>query len=205
MTRAIRRSLWAHHALRRVILGAIALGVSCLAAPSVMCAQEMEVPVRIQIPLFLKVLSFDRHLEARTSVELVVGIAYQRGYRASEIAREEAARSLGNVSDGVAGRRVRVVAIDLDRESLAEALVRCAASVLYVAPLRAVDISEIASIASDADVTTLTGVPRYVRLGIAVGVRLQGDRPRLLINVDAARDQGANFSAELLKLVQVRP
>jgi hypothetical protein len=48
-------------------------------------------------------------------------------------------------------------------------------------------------------------VSRYVPLGVAVGARLQAERPRLLLNLQAARRAGADFSAELLKLAEVIP
>ena len=46
-------------------------------------AQEMEIPVAVQVPLFLKVMSFDRQLRARGEGEYVVAVAYQSGNRAS--------------------------------------------------------------------------------------------------------------------------
>jgi hypothetical protein len=66
-----------------------------------------------------------------------------------------------------------------------------------------VDIGELAAATRKSKVTTFTGTGEYVSLGIAVGVRLEGDRPRLLINVQQAKLEGADFSAELLKLAKV--
>jgi hypothetical protein len=40
-------------------------------------------------------------------------------------------------------------------------------------------------------------------MGLAVGVRLQRDRPKIMINLQCARTQGADFTAELLKLAEV--
>jgi hypothetical protein len=65
------------------------------------------------------------------------------------------------------------------------------------------DIAIVADAARAARVTTFTGTPRYLSEGLAVSVRYQGERPKLLINVDAARLEGAEFSAELLQLAQV--
>ena len=94
--------------------------------------------------------------------------------------------------------------IDLDRESLADCLKMHGAALLYITPLRAVDVGAVATTASNAGVTTVTGVPQYIAQGVAVGVRLQRDRPRILINLQGARLQGADFAAELLKLADVR-
>lgn len=166
-----------------------------------LAAQDMEVPVAVQIPLFLKVISFDRHHAA--DQPLVFGIVFQSGYRASVEAKNEALLAIAAVAP--AAPAVRPVAIDLDRESLPNALGGQRFSVVYVTPVRAISIGDIAAATSAARVTTFTGVPRFVALGLAVGVRLQGERPRLLINLPAARASGADFSAELLKLAQVTP
>jgi hypothetical protein len=160
--------------------------------------------VAVQVPLFLKVISFDRQLRARGQTEYVVAIAYQSGNRASVDARDEVARAIKAEHPTVLGLPVRVVMVDLDHESVSECLKAHGASLLYIAPLRAVDVGAIASTASAAGVTTVTGVPQYVSQGVAVGVRLQRERPRILINLQGARSQGADFAAELLKLADVR-
>jgi hypothetical protein len=74
---------------------------------------------------------------------------------------------------------------------------------LYVTPLRSVDIASVAAAAHDAQAMTVTGVPQHVMAGLAVGVRRLGDRPWLMVNLAQARRDGADFSAEFLKLVQV--
>jgi hypothetical protein len=165
-------------------------------------AQEMEVPVAMQLPLFFKVMSFDRQLRARASGMLVLAIAYQSGYRASADAKDEAWQSAHAVRE-IVGMPMSVVAIDLDREDLDAALTRSGATLLYVAPLRGIDVKQFASATRAAHVTTLTGVVRYVELGLAVGVRLRGDRPRIVVNLAASRLEGAELAAELLKLADV--
>lgn len=163
-------------------------------------AQEMEIPVSIQVPLFLKVLSFDRRHVPHAGRPLVVAVVFQGRNRASLNAKNEVIRI---VSSGDARDLVEARAIDIDAEPLDRALARVAADVVYIAPLRALDIADVARVTRAAGVTTFTGVPEYVRLGLAVSVRLQGDRPKLLVNLPASRLEGADFSAELLKLAQV--
>jgi hypothetical protein len=168
-----------------------------------LAAQEADVPVGLQIPLFLKVVSFDRQLASRMNEELVVAVAYQGGNRESVRAMEDAVGAIRGAR-GVPGMpELRVESIDLDKTSLVVELARRQVTILYVAPLRAVDIAIIADAARAARVTTFTGTPRYLSDGLAVSVRYQGERPKLLINVDAARLEGAEFSAELLQLAQV--
>jgi len=188
------------HALRCAI--AVALGFIHAFSPAVAEAQDMDVPVQIQVALFLKVLTFDRNLAGSPASEILVGVVFQSGYRSSVNAKNIAMTALQDTRNK---RKIRAIAIDLDRETLTTALPRHRPSVLYVAPLRAIEIGDLATAARNANVTTLTGVPQYVALGLAISVRLQGEKPKLVINPEAARAEGADFSAELLKLAQIWP
>jgi hypothetical protein len=183
-------------------LGRSALFLAALGVVARLHAQQMEVPVATQIALFVKVIAFDRQLQARASGAVTVAIAYQSGHRASNTAREEAEHALVTC-EKIGTARVRVVAIDLDSETLSDVLRRERVLILYVAPLQGTDVSEVAAAAQAARVTTLTGVSQYVLRGLAVGVRLQDEKPKLLINIDSAKREGADFSSELLKLAQV--
>ena len=165
-------------------------------------AQDMEIPVATQIPLFLKVIAFDRRIEATPSTEVVMMVAFQSGYRQSTAAKDEVLRVFAELP--AADRKsVRAVAIDLDHEDLRTALRNQRVTMLYVTPLRGVAIDDIAPVVRTAKVTTFSGVPKYISQGLAVGVRRLGDRPKLMVNLRVARLEGADFSAEFLKLVQV--
>src|SRR5687767_1261167 len=179
-----------------------AIGVAYVCTPALAEAQDMDVPVQIQVALFLKVLTFDRNLVVSPSSEIVVGVVFQSKYRSSVAAKNIAMTALLETRNK---RKIRAIAIDLDRETLITALPRHRPSVLYVAPLRAIEIGDLATVARNANVTTLTGVTEYVALGLAISVRLQGERPKLVINAEAAKAEGADFSAELLKLAQIWP
>lgn len=155
----------------------------------------------VQVPLFLKVMTFDRRRNQSPDAEVVVGITFQSGYRNSLLARDEVLRALRSP----AHRNVRVVLIDLDRDRLEHVLQVHEIAMLYVSPLRAISAGAVAIVAAAAHVMSVTGVSHYVGLGIVVGVRLQGDRPRLMVNLAASRQCGADFTSELLKLAEVLP
>ena len=159
-------------------------------------------PVAVQLPLFLKVVSFDRQLRSRASGSIVIAFAYQGGFRASVDAKDQAWRAAVGVRE-IDGMPVTLVGIDLDKEDLNAALTRSKATILYVSPMRGVDVKELMAVTRASRVTTLTGVVRYVEQGFAVGVRLRGDRPRIVVNLVAARLEGAEFAAELLRLAEV--
>jgi hypothetical protein len=165
-------------------------------------AQRMAVPVEVQIPLMLKILSFDRVRTARRDQTLVVGVLHQRGYRESAVVADEVVRVLLAARDP--GWLVSVIPIDLDNTvDLGEVLTRARIDVLYVTPLRRVSLRQIIAASRTRHVTTLSGVPAYVGSGIAVGIDLLEDRPKILVNLEASRAEGAQLSAELLQLARL--
>ena len=171
--------------------------------PATLAGQTMEVPVETQIPLFLKLLSFDRNLHSRGDSVLLIGVVYQSGNRESQVARDAVDGIVHSSPTRVEGLPFRSIDIDLDHESLDVFLRAHSIAVIYVAPLRAVDVRGIAQATRQAQVRSFTGVTRYVDLGLAVGVGLRGDLPQIIINLPAARLEGADFPAQLLRLARV--
>lgn len=184
-------------------LGAPAIAALLLLAP--LRAQEVPVPVEVQVTLFVKILSFDRHLNARPAGPVVLGVLYQGRYPTSDHVAERFRAAAGRVRDeGAAGPSFQIVAIDLDEiQDLAEALERHQVLVLYVSPLRAMDVKDIALVARRGGVVTLTGVPRYVQAGLGIGLDLKDNRPEIIINLSATRAEGADLDAQLLKLARI--
>ena len=119
----------------------------CLGVATRSAAQDMPVPVEVQVPLLLKILSFDRALTISPSDPLVVGVVFQgRNRSSSEIGAEVRGQLIAGGRAPGAGRAIRVVPIDLDAISdIRAVLLRDSVRVLYVAPLRAVAISTVAA------------------------------------------------------------
>ena len=191
--------------LRRA--AAVGWALTAWGAPAAAQEPAVPVPVALQIRLLSRVVRFDRNLRAASvgGPVLVLGVVYQSRNRSSadiwEAVRQTVA-SLG--SEGFGGRPVRVVPIDLDgSRSLDEVVVAEAVRILYVAPLRKVGAAEIAVITRRHRVTSVTGVPRYVETDLAIGVDLKAERPEIVVNLAAAREEGVDLGAELLKLARI--
>ena len=165
-------------------------------------AQEMAVPVEVQVPLFLKLLRFERQLQSRAADDtLVIAVVYQQRFRASLEVKDAFAAAAKAEAD----RPLRCAPLDLDgRQDLAGALVASRARVMYLCPLRAADLKGITAIAREHRLLTLTGVPDYVGTGVAVGIDSKGQKPLLLIALPAARAAGAEFSSRVLSLKMVK-
>ncbi|MGB8959968.1 MAG: YfiR family protein [Candidatus Aminicenantales bacterium] len=185
----------------------VILILSCLisAGTDLSAAQNVVLDAPLQYEILLKVLTFDRNLEARLGRELIIGIVFQKGNRDSSLMQQDILKAaIDSRISPFAGRPVRVVLIDLDRSAdLDQNLGGDKVDVLYIAPLRAVSLDGIIAWSRDRKILTVTGMIDYVEKGIAVGIDLNDDSPEILINLAAAKASGADFGSNLLKLSRI--
>jgi hypothetical protein len=168
-------------------------------------AQEIEVPINVQYVLLHKILAFDRNLKERAGKELVIGIIYQSNFRNSLNFKDELVEVIAKSQPGkLVDIPDRYVTIEWTANlNLSEFGAKNEIDIFYVAPLRAVEIKTITAVSRSRKILTFTGVPVYVDAGLAAGVGIKGDSPRIIINLPAARAEGVEFDAQLLKLAKV--
>jgi hypothetical protein len=188
---------------RSLMPAAFVLVFPLFAVPA--AGQDIAVPMELQLPLFKKVLTFDRNLEKRTEGELVVCVLFQSRFRRSLAVKNDFFECLGKTPAGTLGRfPLRYEAIDMSEtpDWFAEAAAR-RVSILYIAPLRAVDVRSIFQKSQSRRWLTWTGVMEYVDAGCSIGIVLKGERPSIRVNLPASKSEGMDFSSQLLNFVQV--
>ena len=167
----------------------------------ILLAQEIAVPIEVQFPIFLKILTFDRNFKTRVGDEIVIGIVYQKKFKRSLIVKDELINVINNSAvKKVENIPIRQVSIDIDKTDL-ESINKV--DVLYITPIRALAISNITMLSQAKKIMTFTGVPNYVELGIAGSIGIKGGKPLIIINLPAAKAENVNFSSQLLKLAKV--
>jgi hypothetical protein len=193
--------------LRKLVLGysVSALGLVALMLLPIATAEDLPVPVETQLPLLLKVLTFDRNLQETMGDELVIAVVYQKRFRQSLLIKEALERAAATTElTRVAGTPFRLAPVALDDPDLLEqSLIEVEADVLYIAPLRAIPISTVTDASRRLGVLTMTGVPDYINSGVSVAIEVARSRPRLVINLEAAEKEGADLSSRLLNLARV--
>ncbi|MDX1546152.1 MAG: YfiR family protein [Rhodothermales bacterium] len=163
---------------------------------------RMPLLVRDQVPLFLKILSYDKNLAARGDA-VVLGVLYQERFRGSMLVKDDVLAAAARF-DAVGGRPVRAVPIPIDgTRDLEAALAEQGVNVIYVTPLRAYDVAAIARAAQARQALTLTGVPAYLGAGLAVSLDVKAGKPQILINLPASEAEGADFHSQLLRVAAV--
>lgn len=165
-------------------------------------AEEMPLSPQLQVPLILKILTYDRHFESRFGEELMLGILYAPADPQSV----KAANDFSDILYQYAGKTVKhlpvakVLVEFTTPENLERSIAARNIDVLYVAPGNGKNIAAITKVSRERGVTTTTGVPEYVRSGVSVGLGVSQDRPQILINQPAAILEGSEFDPSLLRI-----
>lgn len=167
--------------------------------------EDMPLPAPQQVPLLLKVLTYDRNLEAKSGRELALGIVYDPADRDSARATDEIGSTLFKFAGKtVRGLPIKYYTIEYTSPTELERFIKQKRiSVLYVAPGNSRNIAELVKVSQGLNLTSTTGVPDYVRKGIAVGIGLVQDKPQILINLSSAKAEGSDFDASLLRLATI--
>jgi hypothetical protein len=106
-------------------------------------------------------------------------------------------------SEKIADLPFHLVSIDIDKTTVERSIEKDSVDLLYIAPLRAVDVGDITRVTQDRHVLTFTGVPDYVSEGVSVGIGTKAGKPQILINIDSARREDADFNSQLLRIARV--
>jgi hypothetical protein len=158
------------------------------------------VPLDVQLPAFLKALSYDRNLTVSEGA-LGIGIVFDPADATSASAKDRLIaihRELTRLR--VKGREVRLVPIAYESEgTLGEAGIK----VLVVTPISPARLSSVVREAASSDFLTFATDIAYVERGVAMGMEMDGGRPRFVVNLDAAVDGGASFEAGFLNLCRI--
>lgn len=184
--------------MRACALAALAL----LAAPAALA--EEEVPMAQQAVLLLKILKFDRSLESRAGDAATIAIIYLENNRESEAVRVELQGALETAAHTVPfPLPVKVVRLPYSASKIDDDLNAARPTAAYVAPGLAAQLPTLSKATRKNAVLTFTSDEAAVRAGLSVGLVARGDRPGLLVNLPAAKAEGADLSSDLLRLSQV--
>jgi YfiR/HmsC-like len=160
--------------------------------------------LKIQYTLLLKIMTYNKNFLGKATDKVIIGIVFQSGYRISTDAKE----TLVDVIDGsglkVENRIVNYILIDLSGSAGMEYFVKNSSpDVLFVLPMRGINISNITDVSERYKIMTFTVVPAFMDDGISACVNMDGEKPVIMINRNSARSEGVDFSSQLLKVARI--
>lgn len=157
-------------------------------------AETSSIPARVQVLLFSKIWMFDRSVAENG--QIVMAVLYQSRFRASAEAKDQ-------LIDAVRaeGLKIRCVPVALDDvEHVVNQLQDVKADVFYVTEMRGINILDVVNVSRARRIKTISVVAAYIEAGVAIGLRVRNDKPTIVVNLPAAKAEGSDLTAQLLKV-----
>ena len=157
----------------------------------------MDVPASLQVALFYKIFDFDRNLTETTGQGIIIGVFYNPQDSQSKQAKEEIKEDFSKLSAIKIGDKSVVIKEIATTEQMQ------GINIVYVTPGNDSSISEIVEKCHLYKVLSISGVEEYVKEGLAIAIKLENQKPRIIINRASAELSGANLSSKILSLAQI--
>jgi hypothetical protein len=184
---------------------------SCIgAALLVLCssprgiAEEVSVPISLQMELLLKVASYDKNLRRRARERVRVAVVLRQDDPDSGRSAAQALKALSNTDeiDGMPLDRMSITYTDAP--ALARFIREGNVAILYVTPgFGEGEIEAMARALDGVSVLSAGALAKYTPRGMVLGFDLAGGKPKLIVNLARARRQDVELSSSVLKLVTV--
>jgi len=167
-------------------------------------AEEVSVPVSLQIDLLLKVASYDKNLRRRAGDRVLVAVLVNPKDADSGRVAAQALAALAEASE-VDGLPVTPLSVEYtDAASLSRLADESHVAVLYVAPgFTPVELDGIAQAFDGKSVLSAGALAKYTERGTVLGFDLVGGKPKLLVHLARAKRQKVELSSAVLKLMRV--
>ena len=166
-------------------------------------AEEVVLPIAIQVELLVKVASYDRNFQQRAGERAQVYIFTKPG-------NGDSARVAAQVEAGLA-RASEIAGLPHDEAitpyrgpaELANLVRTNHAAIVFFGPGFREDIPAIKEALDGLDVLSVSAIPEYVEAGIVLGFNVASGRPELLVNLPQARKQKVALRSDALRLMKV--
>ncbi len=174
--------------------------------PASVSSDNGDVPVELQAKLLLAALTYDKNLGKGEVETLRIGLLYfpdvnqskkeaLEFYKALESFKDKKVRGLNLNTvlfayNGYNGLKSKISAEHIDA--------------LYISKAKKEVVKDVIKVTQSNKVLSLTSTASYVSMcGISMGVGLKANKPKIYLNLSSAKVEGADFSAKLLRVVEI--
>ncbi len=183
---------------------ALALGcAACLLLAAVGAgADEVTVPVNLQVELLGRIVRYERTFAAEATPIALLVVSRTNAPECVRVSSQLTAelRRAGRIG----GRVITVSAAAYTTPAALRAQVGSShARLVYLGAGLGRDVPAIATALGGAGVITVAAVGADVDRGAVVGFELVSSRPRIVVNLAAARAQRLQFNAQFLRLARI--
>jgi hypothetical protein len=164
---------------------------------------DAAVPYPLQAQLTAKVASYDRRFRERNGGKVVALLVTKRGNAESAQVAQQLKAALAELPTiGDLPHQEEVVSFD-GVDALTRLVRERRAGIVYFGPGFDGEIAALRKALAGARTLTVAAVPDYVSSGIVLGFDLVSGKPKLLVHLTAAREQGIEFRSDVLRLMKV--
>ncbi len=161
----------------------------------------------LHIKILMRALTYEQSLDRKAGTSIRVGVLYDPSSTDSVQASMTAIALFQAQARTMTfkERRILVVGVPIQRDD-ARLMEDLAADlkVAYLTPgLAQQTVERVVAATRTLGVISMSALRDHVRWGVALGVALQAGKPRILVNLAAARLEGAEFSSQLLQLADL--
>jgi hypothetical protein len=168
-------------------------------------SQEVEVPQEAQVPFLLKILTYDRTLDDKAEDQLNIGVLYNPESEASLEDRDKILKAFEQFRDKtVKGLPVEILPFVLSTfEDHFDLPGSHRVQVLIIVTGNAEKIGKIVDLTRQRKILSFSTSPELVQKGVSIGIHLVEDKMKIVVNYEATKKEGADLSANLLKICQI--
>jgi hypothetical protein len=166
---------------------------------------EGELPPSRQVVIIMRALAYDGNLKTRAGRAIDIAVLYKKGLSRSEQMAATMAKAFGALSTTqVAGLPITVSRLGYGGgEALGKSIDAGNIDLVYVCDGLEGDLPAIAEVTRRAHALTVGSRQDHVHGGLSLGVFQTEEKVIILLNLQASRQEGAAFAADLLRLASV--
>lgn len=181
------------------------LFVSIILIANTSIAQRIKVPVDVQFKVIPKIISLNKSFSFNSGeTDLNIAVLYSSQQRNSKQVYEDINNYLNDNGIVVKGKLTKILSLDISlNNNLEDYLRENKINVLYITPLRGLDVTKITSICKTANVLSISGVVEYLESDVSVILNIDDNKLQILINQKSAKREGADFSSRLLRIAKI--
>ena len=175
-----------------------------LAGLSSAIAQTVKVPLEVQVNVIPKILSLNKSFKLKNGESFNSTIVYSSNQRNSKRIYDGFKKLLGEKEILLNNHPTNFYSIEVNSlEKLREHIRTNNIKMIYITPLRGVNIKDITQLCKEESVLTITAVEEYENNNISVILSLEQSKLNIKINQKSAKGEGADFSSRLLKIAKL--
>jgi hypothetical protein len=166
-------------------------------------AEELAVPLQLQVDLSVKVMDYAQVPAVQSADRVRICILKKDGHAESERTAIELRAAFERVGT-IAGRPHAVSILAwTDAEGLLEGIRRNGWVMIYLTPGLAPEMPSIARALRGTRVITISAVDSYVSEGALLGFELLSGHPKMVFNIGQSRKQEVTFRSAVLNLMRI--